>query len=267
MRSTAVSFNERKQIRNGSNARAVRERRQMWQPSEHSDEENLRWSWLRAVEWRGWPGFLAQPVVPILLLWWTPWKVCLGAVAANVLWSLVRYRFVSTRLSYLAALIVMLKIPVAVGMGIYFLCVSQWWKAGFCAAWVPFSAVASAFPGKIGTIQQMLMARLGYDRVGLEDVCAKNGGDRDGADSTTPRGVVPESWLSERISVEQAAALFGRANALKQKWEALKAQMVQGDELWRYSSPPETWRALIGRSGIALVRNGVPFAEILMLMN
>jgi hypothetical protein len=39
-------------------------------------------------------------------------------------------------------------------------------------------------------------------------------------------------------------------------WEAFKGQMIKGDELWEFSSPPETWRMLLGRAGIALVRKG-----------
>ena len=41
----------------------------------------------------------------------------------------------------------------------------------------------------------------------------------------------------------------------------------EGDELWRFSSPGWTWEALMGRSGIALVRNGHPIAHVGTIMN
>ena len=54
---------------------------EVWNPIEHSNDENVRWSWLRAVEWICWPLFLSQPVVPVLLYFY-PWPVVIGAVVA-----------------------------------------------------------------------------------------------------------------------------------------------------------------------------------------
>jgi hypothetical protein len=57
----------------------------VWNPSEHSDDENLRFCWLRAVEWGNWPTFISQPVVPIAILFWS-WKIVVGAaVILNIL--------------------------------------------------------------------------------------------------------------------------------------------------------------------------------------
>ena len=36
----------------------------VWNPADHSDQDNLTWSFLRAVEWGRWPIFLSQPVAP-----------------------------------------------------------------------------------------------------------------------------------------------------------------------------------------------------------
>jgi hypothetical protein len=52
---------------------------EVWKPTEHSSDENVRWSWLRAVEWIGWPLFLSQPIVPVLLYFYS-WPVVIGAV-------------------------------------------------------------------------------------------------------------------------------------------------------------------------------------------
>lgn len=51
------------------------------------------------------------------------------------------------------------------------------------------------------------------------------------------------------------------------EWEALKAAMQPGDELYLFHSSPETWRALAGRRGFALVRNGKVVREVVTLLN
>ncbi len=50
-------------------------------------------------------------------------------------------------------------------------------------------------------------------------------------------------------------------------WEAFKGKMIRGDELWEFSSPPETWHMLLGRAGIALVRKGKAIDWIVTAMN
>src|SRR5579872_858521 len=81
-----------------------------WNPSQHSDQDNLRWCWLRAVEWGAWPLFLSQPIAPIiLLLKGSLWAALVPAIIANVLWSGVRYRFVSVAAASWGAVLVHLK--------------------------------------------------------------------------------------------------------------------------------------------------------------
>jgi hypothetical protein len=43
--------------------------------------------------------------------------------------------------------------------------------------------------------------------------------------------------------------------------------MHEGDQLWTFTSPPETWQALAGRSGIALLRDGQIVGHHVTLMN
>ena len=50
-------------------------------------------------------------------------------------------------------------------------------------------------------------------------------------------------------------------------WEQFKSQMKKGDELWEYSSPPETWRMYMGQAGIALVRRGKVVARLVTARN
>jgi hypothetical protein len=94
--------------------------------------------------------------------------------------------------------------------------------------------------------------------------------------------MIPKEWLQKPISVAEAEAAypgirddrvkrfpdaakpFGFKNA---EWEDLKSEMQPGDELWTFSSSPASWQALAGRSGIALVRNGVPIKTLVGAMN
>lgn len=93
-----------------------------------------------------------------------------------------------------------------------------------------------------------------------------------------PKSYVQKSWLIKQVTVEEAEAAhmvrndrlgkepvpFGFQN---KQWRALLEQITQGDELWEYSSPPESWRDLAGRAGIALVHNGEIVGSILTIMS
>jgi hypothetical protein len=71
----------------------------------------------------------------------------------------------------------------------------------------------------------------------------------------------------DRSAPDRVAALvkpFGYSNG---KWEALKAGMQPGDELWTFMSPSSSWQALAGRAGIAVVRDGTVIATLLTMMN
>jgi len=80
-----------------------------WNPGEHSDDDNLRWSWLRAAEWGRWPVFLCQPIAPVLLIW-LPWQqVASLVIGANLFWAaFIRYRFVSSQMASIGVTFVLL---------------------------------------------------------------------------------------------------------------------------------------------------------------
>jgi len=81
--------------------------------------------------------------------------------------------------------------------------------------------------------------------------------------------MIPESWLKERLQTTDVRELLqcelmssglsnpdlqrllarGPSPQWAKKWRAFIAQMVAGDELWFFESPPETWSSLAGRSG------------------
>jgi hypothetical protein len=73
-------------------------------------------------------------------------------------------------------------------------------------------------------------------------------------------------WRKTTVEQAEAAYMFPGDRRLGSRlvpfgpshdeWKALLAQMVDGDELWEFWSPEMSWKALAGRAGFALVRNG-----------
>jgi hypothetical protein len=170
----------------------------LWNPTEHSEEENLRFSYLRAIEWANWPVWLSRVAVPVLLIW-QPWYAVVGALfIGNLIWVLVvRYNVVSVTAAY---------------VGVFFM-MTRWvtWPASTIVLFVqgrsPECWVALAWPlllwtpglilpAHIGLIQALFMQALGYERPKFEFL---TGGaperrpiwsSRDGLDSDTARTLI-----------------------------------------------------------------------------
>jgi len=70
-----------------------------------------------------------------------------------------------------------------------------------------------------------------------------------------------------RITINQRSFDLDTAIPQKREWERIKLRMLPGDELWTFSSPPDTWQALAGRMGVALVRDGHVIAHAITAMN
>ena len=81
--------------------------------------------------------------------------------------------------------------------------------------------------------------------------------------------VIPASWLVERVSKEEIVAMIkpDKLNRLSDELAIIMSEMKPSDEFWHFSSPSKTWANLAGRSGIAIVRNGVPLDSIVLMMN
>lgn len=136
-----------------------------WNRGEHTDEENLKWCWLRAVEWGRWPIFLSQPIAPVLLMF-LPWQhVVIGVTLLNVLWAVfVRYHMVALPLAYWGAVFVLLR-------WIAWPCATAWMFISdrMPEAWVTLSWPVLIYPlgiitpTQVGRIQKMLMECLGYE--------------------------------------------------------------------------------------------------------
>jgi hypothetical protein len=85
-------------------------------------------------------------------------------------------------------------------------------------------------------------------------------------------------WLIRKISIEEAETLnmvsdkrLGHESVpfgfIYQSWQILKSLIEEGDELWEFSSPKETWEYLMGREGIVLMRKGKEVAHIITREN
>ena len=71
---------------------------------------------------------------------------------------------------------------------------------------------------------------------------------------------VPPEWLTQRV--ENAPTSQHRnlsamaAMRIRMAWQKLKAEARDGDELWAFENPANTWKKLGKHTGYALVRNG-----------
>ena len=113
---------------------------------------------------------------------------------------------------------------------------------------------------------------------------------------TLPRWVLtvvmtsPRDMLQKRVTVDEAVAAPMAAICLgktvakadpaftvqnerpnspsvpNDRWRAFLAQLQEGDELWTFCTPPETWEHMAGLGGIALVRQGKMVGKIVILL-
>lgn len=88
---------------------------------------------------------------------------------------------------------------------------------------------------------------------------------------------VNKEWLLEQVILEEVekeslcyveqvekSIPFGFAFS---KWNKLKDQFQEGDELWKYSSPSETWQRMHGRAGYCIVRSDEIVAKFVTVQN
>jgi hypothetical protein len=110
----------------------------MWKPEQHSDDENLRWAWLRAVEWRHWPLFVSQPAVPVILYFY-PWQWVIGAVvlATFTWWFMVAPRLTPATSIDISVYFVWLRFPISPLMAWWIWEKGDHWTAALALFW-PF---------------------------------------------------------------------------------------------------------------------------------
>lgn len=71
---------------------------------------------------------------------------------------------------------------------------------------------------------------------------------------------IPSEWLTQRVEnapISQHRTLSQMASMrIRMAYDKLKKEMKEGDELWAFENPSNTWKKLGKHSGYAIVRNG-----------
>ena len=83
---------------------------------------------------------------------------------------------------------------------------------------------------------------------------------------------VPLSWVTSR---NRSLEDFESAHRELEKWlpsdrdkfEALRQMVSEGDEFATFMSPPATWKNLRGRGGWAVIRDGIVIGQIVEIMS
>ena len=65
---------------------------------------------------------------------------------------------------------------------------------------------------------------------------------------------IPREWFQQKLARKGARRWIGR-------------DLQEGEELWSYHSPDETWQTLCGRSGYVVIKNGCPIEDIVVGQN
>ena len=71
---------------------------------------------------------------------------------------------------------------------------------------------------------------------------------------------IPNEWLTQHVQnapTAQHRKLSGMtAMRIRMAWEKLRNEAQEGDELWAFENPSNTWKKLWKHSGYAIVRKG-----------
>ena len=138
----------------------------LFNSSEYTGEEILRWCWLRGVEWGRWPLFVAQPIVPVLFIFFSWWKITVVVVLLTWLWAFIRYSYISIILADLGCLFAHLKWPLSVGVGIYLLTEGRYLLAALSALWPLVTLILQFITPRmqIGKMQERFLNELGLSK-------------------------------------------------------------------------------------------------------
>ena len=87
-----------------------------------------------------------------------------------------------------------------------------------------------------------------------------------------------KGWLRRKTTLEEyqerrldVGGRLGPASVTfdyqSRRWLDFKRQIQEGDELWEFRSPFQTWLHLRGRQGICIVRDGEIIDSIVTVLN
>lgn len=134
-----------------------------WEPAQHTDQENVQWAWLRAVEWSHWPLFVTLPIVPVMLLIYPLWLIVVVLLACELVWSQVRYRVVSSRWATAAALGATARWITGPVSAVVLATHGRWVVAVVALFWPGIAPLVGVITRpQIGRIQEEFLQTLGY---------------------------------------------------------------------------------------------------------
>ncbi len=71
---------------------------------------------------------------------------------------------------------------------------------------------------------------------------------------------IPNDWLTQKAENAPTAAHRNlapmAAMRIRMAWQKLKAKAGEGEELWAFENPSNTWKKVGKQTGYAIVRNG-----------
>ena len=71
---------------------------------------------------------------------------------------------------------------------------------------------------------------------------------------------IPAEWLTQRAgnapTAQHRALPEMAALRIRREWQKLRMQAEEGDEVWAFENPSNTWKRLGHQTGYALVRDG-----------
>jgi len=80
---------------------------------------------------------------------------------------------------------------------------------------------------------------------------------------------IPPEWLTQRVENAPIAAHRNLAPMaalrIRMAWEKLKRDAGEGDEMWAFQNPSNTWKKLGKHSGYAIVRGGKVVQSVVVL--
>lgn len=127
----------------------------------YSENEIRQYLMARAIEWNTWPGFLSQPIFPILLIFFKWWLIILSLILLSMVWSLVKYRFVNVRMAEFGIFFAKLKWLSMPACAVYFISAGRYGLAVIAVLW-PIVAAGLGAGGRIGDIELTFAKKLGF---------------------------------------------------------------------------------------------------------
>lgn len=79
---------------------------------------------------------------------------------------------------------------------------------------------------------------------------------------------IPLEWLTQRVENQPTSdhrkLPAMAALRIRMAWEKLKREAVEGDEVWAFANPSNTWKKLGKYTGYAIKRNGKIFKSVVV---